>query len=785
VEAAGLELLSPGPDGNLGTADDVRDPFARVVPAGTPYAVASGEDALMAALSRSTPGENGLWALLADYRRVEDEMLEEATGDAVTPFGRDGALGVNPENALGLLMGNQIGDSFGYGSLGLRGTGRGGGGEGRGTVGLGSLGALVRERFPATLRFVPEAVLAASGRTTIEVPLSEAVTTYVVEAILWTRGGWVWSDATTVRVDQDVVVDAPVPAIATVGDRLRLPLRVAARTAAAQRVRIRGEGSAALALAPFETGELQVPGGDAREALVELALSVRGEGQVTVAALAPDGHALDATRRPIRVLDDARRVRDEAEAVIDGRGALSLSVPAGALARGAGSATIAVGPSLFGAPERGEHPARDTWVAALAGWPSRGGGAGAVRAGSPGSVGAGWSNPAVADADLDEAMQRIAAALVGDAPESASRRMDDAAALLQISPAIRRAGDRVALRGRLLELAGRLRGRVEEAAALSADTPWLWAAQAAALLWSAPEGARNARALELVRRLRRAVVEVGDDVWLEGGAGEAGDRLIGATALLALCELRLGDRDQAFRLVRTAARLATAAGGGMPEARALESLDRTWAQAAAAALVRGRPVASVTLRVDGEARRVDLAGGVAEVPLDALGRPGDHRVEVDAPEGAVVLLRLRAEYGLPWSVTPPPSDRGPLSLSITGETGGLDGRAALRLEVRNTAPRLVSAPVVEIDLPAGAELDEGARQAIAARSARPPDFSGRTLTVALRPLRPGAVAVVELPVRWSVAGRMRGLGAVGYGADRPEAVTVLPSREVRVDDPRE
>ena len=44
VEAANLELVSPGPDGKLGTRDDISDPFARAVPAGTPYAVASGED---------------------------------------------------------------------------------------------------------------------------------------------------------------------------------------------------------------------------------------------------------------------------------------------------------------------------------------------------------------------------------------------------------------------------------------------------------------------------------------------------------------------------------------------------------------------------------------------------------------------------------------------------------------------------------------------------------------------------------------------------------------------
>jgi TonB family protein len=56
-----------------------------------------------------------------------------------SPFGDDVASGRDPENALGLLMGNRIGNSFGYGGLGVRGTGRGGGGDGAGTIGLGGL----------------------------------------------------------------------------------------------------------------------------------------------------------------------------------------------------------------------------------------------------------------------------------------------------------------------------------------------------------------------------------------------------------------------------------------------------------------------------------------------------------------------------------------------------------------------------------------------------------------------------------------------------------------------
>lgn len=57
-------------------------------------------------------------------------------------FGRDTAMGSDPENVLGGLVGSQIGEAYGVGGLGLVGTGAGGGGTGEGTIGLGNLGTI-------------------------------------------------------------------------------------------------------------------------------------------------------------------------------------------------------------------------------------------------------------------------------------------------------------------------------------------------------------------------------------------------------------------------------------------------------------------------------------------------------------------------------------------------------------------------------------------------------------------------------------------------------------------
>jgi Ca-activated chloride channel family protein len=53
----------------------------------------------------------------------------------------DAAIGVDPDMALGALMGSTVGDQYGYGGLGLQGSATGGGGAGSG-IGLGNLGTI-------------------------------------------------------------------------------------------------------------------------------------------------------------------------------------------------------------------------------------------------------------------------------------------------------------------------------------------------------------------------------------------------------------------------------------------------------------------------------------------------------------------------------------------------------------------------------------------------------------------------------------------------------------------
>jgi hypothetical protein len=828
VAAASWELASPGPDGVLGSADDVRDPFARAVTAGTPYSVASGEDALMSALAALAPGAEVLKAIALAYARLGAAASEEARGDAA-------AAGAS--EFYGAMGGGGTGEgTIGLGSLGTFGRGAGGGGSGygygsgRGGLasrsarapsirtgmasmmqggGRGRLSTLVRRRFPATLAFLGDVALDASGTTVVPLQLADAVTSYRVEAVMWDEAGWTWSESIDLRVDQDIVVDAPVPQYGVVGDRVRLPVRIGNRTRAAIRGRAAAEVGGGLGASAVESGPVEVPAGDAIETPVELALDREGEGVVTVSVRREGGEAVDAVERPLTVLSDTRRLRDSSEALGRNTATTTLEVPARATPRGTPTVRVATGDAVFSAVAV-EDPEWTAWALAAAGGDvqanlvSRDAAlsllssdiASIARYDAPRvarALGALWTSSALLDARAAEALTALTeSGLRTDAQTPRGTEpvpvVTLVSVLLGLAPAARSLDARPALRADLARLVTELRSRVESRAAAEGEAPDLWAAAAAALALAAPDDVAGSRRVqELLRRARRSVVRVGTDAWLHASGSHGVRRGAAmASALLAAAEARAGDRDLAFALVRTLRAAALDDAQSALGARLLAADERALAGLAASLVAAGgrpgrvRTTREATVRVDGREQRVALVAGVGTIDAPELSRPGTHRIEVTTAPDVIVMVHAETEVGVPWDV--PPRERGPVTLALDGELGARDGRAELVLELRSRVPRLVAQPVVELDLPAGAELDEAARAELARYTVRSPIVAARTLTLRLRPLRPGGVVRLPLALRWSVAGALRGLGVSAYASDSPQAATVLPSRAVVISE---
>jgi hypothetical protein len=671
---------------------------------------------------------------------------------------------------------------------------------------MAQLAALVRERFPATLRMITDVPLDRSGTTAVEVPVADALTTYRIDAIAWTADGWTTSASTDVRVDQDAVVDAPVPPFAVVGDTMRLPLRVSNRSQHVIRARVSVAAEGDLRIEPGAPGEIEVAAGDAGEVVVPIALRTAGRGALVITAVdASNGQPLDAARRPMEVLADARPVRMAVDALVDGHGVLQLDVPHDAVFRADGAVRVTVGGAIFGDPRtwgsRLGDPAWAAWALAMGGVapthdmverldvpfsrrgvePEAWGLNPAVMARA---IGALWLSREIDDEQIQRGLASLTRSLEGferlprTALQSSLARdiyaTQHTDVLLGLAPAIALSSRRASLADDLARLASRLRRSIEANTAPAVDDPARWATAAAALL--ATSRTPSSRAQEFLRRAQRGVVRVADEVYLESTPGEPNTRIV-PSAMYALASLASGDRATAFSVARTLARLARTAGHWPAESRAL-------ATAMMGRLAPAQPDgrnATVHLTIDGHSTDVPLVQGIATYASPMLSQPGRHNIDIAVSQGITLIAEAESRYGRPWNATP--VAHGPFAITLDGNPGARDARAALTMRIQNRGPRVVSAPVVEIDVPAGAELDEDSRREIARRTTQPPTLSGRTLVLTLRAMAPGGSVRVPLPLRWSVAGSLHGLGATAYVSNEPGAgANVLAPRVLNLAD---
>lgn len=809
------ELVSAGPDGRLGTGDDISDPFARAIPENTPYSVASGEDRLMKQLSMLSPGPGTLNAMASAYSSVSLAVRDEQMRTVVTGSISEG------------------GESFGLGGVGMRGGGGAGADmmldavaeqapasapmpsrtrasaraqmanepieaeedmmdsdDGDGLAersnqrqegpGFSALNQIVRERFPATLHFVPEIALDGTS-TNLVIPLADALTTYRVEAVAWTASGWLVNASTEIRVDQDATIDAPVPPFASVGDVLRLPVRVTNRTNAPLTALVRVVAEDITLTLP-ETQTLEIAGNRGVEHVVEIRLPSAGTGAVRLEVVRPDGSPLDAIRRPLKVWEDARLVHIERELLTESGESMDFVVPSAASSRGPAGVRISPASLLFGDPlEYAASDIRPAWLAALmnepviesqlliarrilqANNPSPG-----ARIGRNDMTGAAvsvaWSDAAVPDEVIARGLRALSMSEPGDdvQPGLVSRAALD---LRSLVPALR-SDARPALRESLTDLTNILL-RVTEGATSSDDAPALWADAAFAL---ALHGGSDSRARELVRRAERHIIRVGDEAFLEEPSqyGIPSARIV-PSAHLAGAYVALGRREQAIPFLRSLV--------GIPGNRESWNVRTRLIASSTAALVAGGRPSEVELTIDGN--RVALSadeGGVFVGEASALSEAGEHRIVVRAGD-APALAFFDVRYGMPWSASVDAPAR--IDIEIEGQLGARDTRAGISLVLRNREARLMTMPVAYIDIPSGGELEEDARERLRALCVSEPTIEGRTLRLPLRPLAPGGMTSLPLPIRWSVGGELHGLGVSVYDeADVTRRTAVLPSRVI-------
>ncbi len=573
-------------------------------------------------------------------------------------------------------------------------------------------------------------------------------------------------------MDQDLLVDAPLPERATVGDELILPIRLSNRTDTARAVSVQVTGTDSLGIIPVTIEAVQIPPLDTIELPFPITFTKAAMGKVTIAAVDDRNRPVDAVRRRIDIQPGLRKAKTEVGEILRGRGTLTVDAPKGADL----TVHLTVGSSLFAGYETVSWT---EWLNSLVGRPvhttderddydlfafeddeDRG-----VRAML---IGAKWSDREIPDS----AVSRVIARLFDEVNKESKERANDvrfsSRLLMLLAPAYLHRDKRPALSAPLAKLIRALRVDVENGAAQFADAPWLCARAAAALLWT-------------LRRARESVVRIDGELWFEGGRDDSfalESELFGVSALFALAEFRAGNEGFAFELIRGMAKRAHFESEGMTGADDLEVEDRIMAQAAAALLTGERPESSFKLLIDGHRYDVELEEGYGNIEPSAFEHGGTHAVEIKDAGSRPILVEAKAKYQADWNT--PPKHVGPFALRLDGEAGRADGRSGFELSVRNRNPRVISEPVVEIYLPAGAEVDEEARERLTELTGFQPSVSSDTLTLRLRPMRPREERIISLPWLWTVGGRMTGIGITAWAADRPEAICVLPAKKIEV-----
>jgi hypothetical protein len=247
---SGFELRAPGPDGTLGSADDVRDPLGRVLQSKSPYAVAVGED------------------------KVVDARAQLAVGDATV-------------SAWSSLLESLTGTSLGHGA----GTGTGQGfGSGHGRLGgshrtkppqvrMGRTSVRTGDAF-----FSPPVRTDDRGHVRIHVPLGDAETTWRIALV------GIPDRALPATTTVDVPVSVPLSARAdaglrwTEGDAVDVAITVRNRTAKALSATLDLEAGGVASIAspaPTNRSTRSLPPASLS---LSLSLSTRASRTVTVAA---------------------------------------------------------------------------------------------------------------------------------------------------------------------------------------------------------------------------------------------------------------------------------------------------------------------------------------------------------------------------------------------------------------------------------------------------------------------------------------------------------------------
>ncbi len=775
VPVQGYELVSAGPDERFGTADDVFDPLARVLPSGGAFARAVDEDGLLARLNGVELGRATIARLASvfDAETSYDASDRESTEQSVSHWDEIPSRFEDDPHALDL----------------------------------------VRPALASPVRSTALASLRAGDAFDIPLGVDDEPRTYAVVVDAWNAQGFPARAIRRFTAGTPLLVDLPIaaradeahPLVARIGagESVHVNASVTNLSDSPQSLVVEASGTGPIGVSGPH--EVSVPPGET--ASLDLAVSANGAGtgEARIVLRDRNGRTLRTVAAPLVADQGALGVRDDRGMLVSGTHHASLSVDVPGTRHVTSSRLVVSAPSsLADDPEfarvRRLDPALIAWSYTLAtrelpsslaadllqaqepGGPLRPMFAevGSLRRGGP-VVGA---SPAISTAcalvawsaapedDFTAARARVAAARVlpslrGSIGGIAGPLRESAAVLAALATGGSGGGsegdesvDPVAA------YAESLRAELREAQRSYPQQPTILARAAAALLLSDPADGRGIAMFDVVRR---AVIRRDGLAWVRGGEGlvTQGEELI-ATAALAIAAQQRGEAELAADLARTVAARAHIA-------MRLGGESSFWLLATVGYGVYGLAAPeSVDVRIGDSTRHIALQNGRAIVPLDAHNGGTSVQVSIAGREADAAFAFARLEVLSDWSFVA--RNDAPIRFTLQGDHGYSDEVSALELTVRNASNASVPRTIVELLLPSATRFDENARAALQSRPhiAQVDARDGGIVRITLDQLAPGETLEIPLAVEWLARGRIRDFAVVGYREDAPAALTILP-----------
>jgi len=165
----------------------------------------------------------------------------------------------------------------------------------------------LRQFFPETMLWLPEAVTDENGNLNLEFSLADSITTWRMTAMASSKDGRLGSVTVPMRVFQDFFIDLDLPVSLTAGDEVSVPVAVYNYLAEEQSVRLEIEESGWFELMGSAEQEITIPANDV--SVVYFRVKAIAFGKQTIKVTAWGSKMSDAIQKEVQVYPNGKQIR--------------------------------------------------------------------------------------------------------------------------------------------------------------------------------------------------------------------------------------------------------------------------------------------------------------------------------------------------------------------------------------------------------------------------------------------------------------------------------------------